>query len=154
MSDSTYMKALIREGRATAMPGSPGEKTLADLRAWNTFRDSLPDEEMTSFADDLFERLSSREMAIRTTRELMSLRERMRSDIVHFRYDKKDGSDRPAYGTRCGEIIARYGAIPRSGGPLPKRLYRAGFNYFDLEKKAWRCFKPENFVSMDMKYAI
>lgn len=89
--------------------------------------------------------------AKRISSMMLELKQRMKSEIVHFVYDKKEGEERPAFGTRCSEIICRYDGDPKGRqqeGPLKT------FKYFDLVRKEWRAFRPENLVSIDMNYSI
>ena len=99
------------------------------------------------------------DMPINETFQLMvlidELKKRMKDDVTHFTFKKKDGTIRQAYGTRVSEVIVRYeGALlppqnqhqqQRSGGTFP---------YFDIEKQAWRCFKVETLMDIDRGYTI
>jgi len=85
---------------------------------------------------------------------LDELKKRMREDVVHFSFKKKDGSIRQAYGTRDSEVIVRH-----EGAMLPpqeKRTTPTGgtFPYFDIERQAWRCFKIEGLMDIDRGYTI
>lgn len=83
------------------------------------------------------------------------LKKRMRDDVVHFTFRKKDGTVRQAYGTRESEIIVRH-----EGVALPddktKRQANSGstFPYYDIERKAWRCFKTDSLMDIDRGYTI
>ena len=83
------------------------------------------------------------------------LKKRMKDEVAHFSFRKKDGSIRQAYGTRVSEVIVRY-----EGALLPpqnqRQQQRSGgtFPYFDIEKQAWRCFKVESLMDIDRGYTI
>ena len=59
----------------------------------------------------------------------------LRTDVVEFQYEKKNGDLRHTYGTRNPKIIAdKIGASP-SSNIKGKSYDRPGFvNYFDMEK--------------------
>lgn len=100
----------------------------------------------------------SMDMPINETFQLMilifELKKRMKEEVTHFSFRKKDGSIRQAYGTRASEVIVRH-----EGAVLPpeeKRLNRSGgtFPYFDIERQAWRSFKLESLLDIDRGYTI
>lgn len=72
---------------------------------------------------------------------LMQLKERMRNEIVHFRYKKENDEIRDAFGTLKQGIIDNY--VSGCNG----RAYNSDtIAYFDLEKNGWRCFRVANFI--------
>lgn len=77
----------------------------------------------------------------------------LRSDIVKFQFEKKDGSLRIAYGTRNPKIIAAIiGTSAATSGT--KRPPRIGFvTYFDMEKESFRCFAEERFLGVLEEHA-
>lgn len=82
------------------------------------------------------------------------LKKRMKDEVTHFIFKKKDGTVRQAYGTRVSEVIVRY-----EGALLPpqnQRQQRTGgtFPYFDIERQAWRCFKVETLMDIDRGYTL
>jgi len=82
------------------------------------------------------------------------LKKRMREDVVHFTFKKKDGTVRQAYGTRASEVIVRH-----EGAMLPPEEKRTRpttgtFPYYDIERQAWRCFKFEGLMDIDRGYTI
>ena len=81
------------------------------------------------------------------------LKKRMKDEVTHFTFKKKDGTVRQAYGTRVSEVIVRY-----EGALLPPQKQRqctgSTFPYFDIEKQAWRCFKVETLMDIDRGYTI
>lgn len=100
----------------------------------------------------------SMDMPINETFQLMilifELKKRMKEEVTHFSFRKKDGSIRQAYGTRASEVIVRH-----EGAVLPpeeKRPNGSGgtFPYFDIERQAWRSFKLESLLDIDRGYTI
>ena len=83
----------------------------------------------------------------KTTLEMATeLRQALKKDIVRFSYFKKDGSLREAVGTRnLNKAEEKIGCAI----PAPKTDQVNENAYFDLDKKAWRSFIPENVVSID-----
>lgn len=83
------------------------------------------------------------------------LKKRVRDDVVHFSFKKKDGTVRQAYGTRLTEIIVRHEGTVLPGDKT-KRQGAVGstFPYYDIERGAWRCFKTESLMDIDRGYSI
>lgn len=77
------------------------------------------------------------------------LKKRMKDDVVHFTFKKKDGSIRQAYGTRANDVLIQRDSIPGDNGHS-----RGTFAYFDIERQAWRCFKVETLMDIDRGYTI
>lgn len=74
------------------------------------------------------------------------LKQQLASKIVSFTYTKKDGEIRNAEGTTNGDIILEY------GGELPKGTGASNTDtipYWDINSKGWRCFKVDNFISIN-----
>ena len=85
---------------------------------------------------------------------LDEVKKRMKDDVVHITYKKKDGSTRHAYGTRDNEVIVRH-----EGAMLPPKEKQPAhalgtFPYYDIERQAWRCFKLEGLMDIDRGYTI
>ena len=89
--------------------------------------------------DEIMEKLT----AIKTLKSMMN------TDVVHFVFQKVSGEIREAYGTRAMEILQHNNSIP--GG---QRKSSTTFPYYDIEKKAWRCFKPELLLQVYNDYGI
>lgn len=74
------------------------------------------------------------------------LRNRMKYEPVHFKYKKKNGEVREAYGTlNLDKII-------EDGGEAPKGIGKPGVNmfpYWDLNSQGWRCFINENLIEIE-----
>lgn len=83
---------------------------------------------------------------------IQELKERMKDDVVHFVFTKKDGSERQAYGTRLREIIGNHNADPK--GSSQNTRPSGTFSYFDIERQAWRCFKVDSLTGIDRGYTI
>ena len=73
------------------------------------------------------------------------LHRRLAKGIVRFTYYTKDGRVREAIGTRNLTYVHRIGIY----APIPHTDIHRPNAYFDLEKRAWRSFCPQNLVSID-----
>lgn len=76
-------------------------------------------------------------------------RSMLHSDIVKFKFEKKDGTIRVAYGTLKSELIASIiGPYVKKDGverkPRPDYL----ITYFDLEKNTFRSFNKDRFIGV------
>jgi hypothetical protein len=83
-----------------------------------------------------------------------TFRTMLHSDIVKFKFEKKDGTIRVAYGTLKSELIARIiGPYVKKDGverkPRPDYL----ITYFDLEKETFRSFNKERFIGVVDEHA-
>lgn len=76
--------------------------------------------------------------------DLKKLRAFMREGEVKFTFMKKDGSKRKARGTLKKSLIP-----DKFVGDDRRKPSDLVFNYFDLDKEDWRCFRKENFVGID-----
>lgn len=79
----------------------------------------------------------------------------MCQDIAHFSYQKQDGTSRRAYGTRVKSLIEAHGGDPDKNTKSTRAQNctpGSTVPYFDLEKKDWRCFKPEKLIGIDTSY--
>lgn len=70
----------------------------------------------------------------------------MKRGPVKFYYRKKDGSIRCAFG--------RLKDIQNNKMPINYSINWDTFNYWDIEKRAWRCFKVENFITMARSWQV
>lgn len=73
--------------------------------------------------------------------QLYRLAKAMREGVVKFCYTKADGSIRNAVGT-----LRNVPAGATLGGKKVTKPSYKTMAYFDLEKKAFRCFKVENLI--------
>ena len=78
-----------------------------------------------------------------------SLNKLLKQGHVHFKYKKKTGEEREAWGTKNPKII---GLLPKN----PKDRFntnfsaRAGYiNYWDCEVGGWRCFDPDRILGSE-----
>lgn len=83
---------------------------------------------------------------------VLDLLNAMEGDVAHFRFRKKDGTLRSAYGTREPEIIDRYATSGEGGEGAEPRTGTVAF--FDIEKRAWRSFRVETLIDIDRDYVI
>ena len=90
--------------------------------------------------------------AITIMADIAELKKMLTEEVVHFVFEKTDGTRRDAYGTRAIDVIRKYD----SGSPnqKPQRAFNATFPYFDIEKGEWRCFKVDKFVMIDKDYVL
>ena len=84
--------------------------------------------------------------------KLVKLKQMLVEEIVHFVFEKTDGTTRDAYGTRAVDVIRRYDTAPAS--QKPQRAFNGTFPYFDIEKGEWRCFRVDKFVKIDKDYVL
>lgn len=84
--------------------------------------------------------------------ELIELKKMLSEEVVHFVFEKTDGTTRDAYGTRAVDVIRRYDT--GSSNQKPQRAFNGTFPYFDIEKGEWRCFRVDRFLSIDRDYGL
>lgn len=72
--------------------------------------------------------------------QLYRLTQRLRAGVVHFAYEKADGTLRRALGT----LKDTAALVKGSDGPTHSPTVR----YYDVEARGWRSFKVENFVTV------
>ena len=82
--------------------------------------------------------------ALKETDELDYLMIQLRNRAVRFSYRKQDGTLREAFGTLKPCLLEEYQAERKSRS----RSTNDCVYYFDLERNAWRCFCPENFITV------
>ena len=78
--------------------------------------------------------------------KFVHLRKALSKGVATFSYVKKDGSIREACGTLC-EVI-----IPKEDWPKETICDRlpnfSVFNYYDIDKHEWRCFRVTDFIAV------
>ena len=84
--------------------------------------------------------------------DLAKLKKMLTEEVVHFIFEKTDGTTRDAYGTRAVDVIRRYDT--GSTSQRPQRAFNGTFPYFDIEKGEWRCFRVDRFVRIDKDYTL
>lgn len=66
---------------------------------------------------------------------------RLQTEVVSFTYQKTDGSIREAKGT----LLKKYcPEVKGNGKTTPEHLQI----YYDVDKKAWRCFIKDNLLTI------
>ena len=90
--------------------------------------------------------------ALTIMHDLVELKKMLTEEIVHFVFEKTDGTRRDAYGTRAVDVIRRYDTT--TANQKPQRAFNGTFPYFDIEKQEWRCFKVDRFVMIDKDYTL
>ena len=90
--------------------------------------------------------------ALTIMHDLAELKKMLTEEIVHFVFEKTDGTRRDAYGTRAVDVIRRYDTT--TANQRPQRAFSGTFPYFDIEKGEWRCFKVDRFVMIDKDYTL
>ena len=90
--------------------------------------------------------------AITLMADIAELKKMLAEEVVHFVFEKTDGTRRDAYGTRAIDIIRKYDT--GSTSQKPQRAFNGTFPYFDIEKGEWRCFKVDKFVMIDKDYVL
>ena len=90
--------------------------------------------------------------AITIMHDIAELKKMLTEEIVHFVFEKTDGTRRDAYGTRAVDVIRRYDTV--TANQRPQRAFSGTFPYFDIEKQEWRCFKVDRFVMIDKDYTL
>ena len=84
--------------------------------------------------------------------DIAELKKMLTEEVVHFVFEKTDGTRRDAYGTRAIDVIRKYDT--GSTSQKPQRAFNGTFPYFDIEKGEWRCFKVDRFVMIDKDYVL
>lgn len=102
------------------------------------------------YLDNVFGQGSVQALAIMA--DLAELKKMLTEEVVHFIFEKTDGTTRDAYGTRAVDVIRRYDT--GSTTQRPQRAFNGTFPYFDIEKGEWRCFRVDRFVRIDKDYTL
>ena len=84
--------------------------------------------------------------------DIAELKKMLTEEVVHFVFEKTDGTTRDAYGTRAIDVIRKYDT--GSTTQKPQRAFNGTFPYFDIEKGEWRCFRVDKFVKIDKDYVL
>lgn len=84
--------------------------------------------------------------------DIAELKKMLAEEVVHFVFEKTDGTTRDAYGTRAIDVIRKYDT--GSTTQKPQRAFNGTFPYFDIEKGEWRCFRVDKFVKIDKDYVL
>lgn len=74
------------------------------------------------------------------------LKEELRKRKVKFKYIKKDGTEREAFGTLNSDIYGKENEPSgNSGRVVPENQVR----YYDINSEGWRSFIAENLISYE-----
>ena len=84
--------------------------------------------------------------------DIAELKKMLTEEVVHFVFEKTDGTTRDAYGTRAIDVIRKYDT--GSTTQKPQRSFNGTFPYFDIEKGEWRCFRVDKFLKIDKDYVL
>ena len=74
-----------------------------------------------------------------------ALKRELHKRAVKFKYTKKDGSERDAYGTLNIDIMGKENEPSGTGREFPDSQIR----YYDLNSNGWRSFLVENLISYE-----
>lgn len=84
--------------------------------------------------------------------DMEEMKNLMADGFCHFTFRKVNGEIRDAYGTRAADIIEEYeGSRTRKGGGAGS-AFNGTFAYFDIVKRAWRCFRIDTLIELDRAY--
>lgn len=84
------------------------------------------------------------------TKDIKLIKESLSKGVITFTYTKKSGETRTAKGTTNISIIK---SDPDFGGFRggENKVANAGYtSYFDMEKKAWRCFAESALIEAEV----
>lgn len=81
--------------------------------------------------------------------KICRVRDLMAIGIVKFTYRKQNDDIRVAYGTRMSSIIP---PALRNNERLNEAPDGVHFNYFDIQKRDWRCFCTDCFIDIDTSF--
>lgn len=94
-------------------------------------------------ANVIAERTGSLEVGIAKALLIEQLKEKMKTSVQHFLFQKRDGSLREMFATTCKPLIERH----VNGRGVSRELY-ATTAVFDVEKGAWRSFRWESLIKV------
>ena len=94
-------------------------------------------------ANVIAQRTGSLEMGIAKAMLIEQLKEKMRTSVQHFIFQKRDGSLREMFATTCKPLIEKH--LRHTG--VSRECY-ATTAVFDVEKGAWRSFRWEDLIKL------
>lgn len=94
-------------------------------------------------ANVIAQRTGSLEMGIAKALLIEQLKEKMKTSVQHFIFQKRDGSLREMFATTCKPLIERH--LTHTG--VSRECY-ATTAVFDVEKGAWRSFRWESLIKV------
>ena len=75
------------------------------------------------------------------------LRERLKLDFVRFKYKKKDGNIRHAFGTNNPKYLYKFFNVVLDSDGKQKASDDL-ITYYDCDKKGWRCLRSDNLIDI------
>lgn len=76
--------------------------------------------------------------------KLEELNERLKKEVVKFKFMKKNGEERIATGTRMSSYLEEKNAVPTGNGSEKSNVT----TYYDIEKEGWRSFSNDSFIEI------
>ena len=90
--------------------------------------------------------------ALTIMHDIAELKKMLTEEIVHFVFEKTDGTRRDAYGTRAIDVIRKYDS--GSTNQKPQRAFNGTFPYFAIEMGEWSCFMVDRFLMIDKDFTL
>jgi len=109
--------------------------------------------ELSTIEDSLLEDLDERE-ALNKTLIISQIRDRTYIGVSKFCYVKQNGEIRVAYGTRNPEVIRLLNGNEQPDNGHSNEPDGAHFNYFDVQRHAWRRFCTSDIKSVQADILI
>lgn len=94
-------------------------------------------------ANVIAERTGSLEMGIAKAMLIEQLKDKLKTSVAHFIFQKKNGELREMFATTCKPLIERH----VNGRGVSRENY-ATTAVFDVEKGAWRSFRWESLIKV------
>ena len=86
--------------------------------------------------------------------EIEDLKNQMIEGFCHFTFKKVNGEIRDAYGTRAADIIEKYDVESKTKSVNKSSGFNGTFAYFDMVKRAWRCFRIDALICLDREFVL
>ena len=102
--------------------------------------------------EDTLLRNENESRANRTLLLISMLLDRMRKGVAKFSFFKQNGELRQAYGTRNMTLIQSFGGEQFRGGSLTNTPDGVHVPYYDIQRKAWRCFCVPDFDMLEKDF--
>ena len=110
--------------------------------------------ELQSIEDHIFSETGHQRETLGKLLIISQIRDRARIGVVKFSYEKQDGEIRVAYGTRNSSIISALAGDALDSGRNSNGPDGEHFSYFDVQRRAWRCFCTENVQSVSRDFLM
>lgn len=105
--------------------------------------------ELDAIENHLLSETSERD-ALNKLLTISQIRDRMRGGVAKFSFTKTNGDVRIAYGTRNRDLITRLLGHNDTDERGRDNHDGAHFHYFDVQKRAWRCFCTEEILNVNL----